>query len=414
MSDHNYLVLLPTKQALEDFLSSPIPLSESRIVIPHHLENFLTEEAKPYTFIPENYEETTHLIHYHDEFPYTWVIAPEEIDILRAAQIRSIFHLPGQNIESATAFRQKSHMKDILNKTKIPLHSYTRIKNTQEIENFIEIHGFPIVIKPDLGTASEGIYILRTQEELNSYIDKHQDDQFNDIQIEEYLEGVMYNINGFWGRGEMICVWPSVYPSQSIEMLTGKPASSYTLSASNPLVPVLNNYARMILKALPTPDYSPFHLEVFVQANGKIGFCEIACRIGGKGVRQSWEETFGISLSNLYYEGILTQTNSSDEIKPLTELHPKILSGEIWFPTRLGQLTDLPLECPFPWVKDYQTFYKPGDEILQDSESINDCLCGIQLFVGETEQEIQERLNQLTLWIHEKTKWEEQTPSHSL
>lgn len=401
----HFLALIPTEQALNDLKSSGIPLDVTTVIIPESLGRI----APKHPIIMDDYENTGELCQIigqlHSKNPITWIISPEEVDILRAAQLRSFLGIRGQSLDSALAFRKKTLMKDILKDARIPMHPYRATPTCLDLLSFLSEENFPVVIKPNLGTGSEGLTILRSQEDLDTLIKSgiYNLDKPSDLQAEKFIQGTMYNINGVWGDGDLICVWPSVYPKQSIEMLSGNPASSYTLSKENPLVPKLNDYAHRVLKALPTPPYSPFHLEVFVTSSGELFFCEIACRIGGKGVRQAWQTTFGVSLSSLYYQGILSQLGMADFPRPMGDLTPKILSGEIWFPSCPGKIITLEKHCPFPWVKDYHTFYEEGDIIKTKNETINDCLSGATLLLAGTEQEMTHNLDQLTQWVHETT-----------
>lgn len=411
------IALIYDPQSLQDLISSPIPLNHVIIVCPLSLLDSPHFPIKSFHKIISihNYENSGEIISaIYKEFmsaPFVGIIAPHEIDILRAAQLRELLNLPGQHTDSAMAFRQKTYMKELLQNKGGLIHKYSALSNATGLLAFMKDTPFPFVLKPNLGTGSQGVMIFRTEADIFTYLETNNlfmRDKNPDLQVETFIKGKMYNINGFYGSNDVKYVWPSIYPQQSIEMLFGRAASSYTLDAANPLVERLNEYARTALNILPTPPQTPFHLEVFVTAEDEIMFCEIACRIGGKGVRQSWEETFGISLSSLYYQKIMINMGfeKSKEEERNVPLTPKILSGEIWFPTKQGTLKSIETHCPFSWVKDYQIFYKNGDIIREDLNNINDCLCGASLLVAKTESEMEEKLAELTNWVQETTHWE--------
>ncbi len=412
----NLLTLIYDRQSLLDLIEGPLPIECVTLLCPLSLKREPCLRTFEKIIFVTNYFHSGEIISLaiqeHHRHPFTGIIAPHEIDILRAATLRDYFNLPGQRGDSARAFRQKSKMKEILSHKGILVPKFQSLRSAADLLSFIDAHPGEIVVKPDLGTGSEGVRILKSREDALVYLATSpyfSGDINPDLQAETFVEGTMYHINGFYGVSEIIYSWPSIYPQQSIEMLRGNAASSYLLDAENPLVNRLNEYANTVLDTLPTPSHTPFHLEVFINKQDEIVFCEVACRIGGKGVRQSWKESLGISLSSLFYKGLLMEIGlgRDDCLTDCHPLSPKFLTGEIWFPTRQGKLKFLEQTCPFPWVKDYQAFYKGGEIIRDDLNNINDCLCGVPLLVADTESQMEAQLTELTNWVNETTLWEE-------
>jgi biotin carboxylase len=412
--NYKYLALTYDTHSLQDILDSSIDLKQIIVILPFSLYKkhslklaSVGKVIKVKNYLNSGDIETIAYKEFHKN-PYQYIIATHEIDILRAARLRELLQLPGQSYKSAVAFRQKTVMKEILKQKGIQgIPLFQSIKSPADVIDFMNKNTFPVVIKPDLGTGSEGVKILKNKDDVFSYLKQSSIFQVNqpvDMQVEEFINGKMYHINGFVLNGELIGCWPSVYPHQSIGMVDGKFASSYLLHSTNPLVARLNTYTQQILKALPTPLHTPFHLEVFINEADEIIFCEIASRIGGKGVRQSWVESFNFSLSNLFVQAQAGEVDSF--ILASFSDHPQCLTGEIWFPTQPGKLKNIEMECPFPWIKDYQTFYKKGDVIHQKAKNINDCLCGISLLTADTEEEMQSHLENLREWIQETVKWD--------
>lgn len=407
-----HLALAYDLQSLNDILDSSLNFKEVTLIVPAsfyknntlmgntfhkiiHIEDYLHSGAVE----ASAYQELS-------STPYESLIAPHEVDILRAARLRELMSIPGQHYQSALAFRRKTAMKKILQQNQIKIPFFKAIQSPADIIDFMNQAAFPLVVKPDLGTGSEGVTILHTSKDVLTYLKEAPGicaNQLLDKEVEEFVDGKMYHINGFVQNGEVIGCWPSVYPQQSICMTQGKFASSYLLSPDNSLVPRLNAYTRHILKLFPISFDMPFHLEVFINQDDDIIFCEIASRIGGKGVRQSWQESFNVSLSRLFVHAQANQPALNENV--VFPHHPAYLTGEIWFPTQPGKLNHIEAECPFPWVKEYHTFYQPGDIIHQKTKDINDCLCGISLMVAQTEDEMQQRLSQVTNWVYDTVKW---------
>lgn len=429
-----YLALAYDNQSLEDIKNSQLNLNHIILIIPLSLHQIEKEDLKKFGKVIEikNYRQVTLLFDVpsktnqslknntlSDEIitvslkefelnPYEYIIATHEEDLLRAAWLRNILDLPGQSYESALAFRQKTIMKSILQENDVIVPEFQSIKSAHDILDFIEDHPLPCIIKPDCGTGSSGITILHDRQDALHYVNNifpAQQSQSLDLEIETFIEGTMYHVNGFFVDKSHGYYWPSVYAQQSIAMLEGKAASSYLLSPSNPLVSRLNDYARKVLTILPTPNNTAFHLEVFLTPSNEIIFCEIASRIGGKGVRQSWIESFNISLSHLFVHGQANIFEHQYINENLAKHFTHRLSGEIWFPVQEGQITHIEKQCPYPWVEKYHVYHHVGDVIEAQSENINDCLCGVSLMTAETEEEMKDRLAQVTQWVNETTQW---------
>lgn len=412
MSLPKLFALAYDSQSLQDILNSSLNLKETTLVLPSVLYNdhfsslnVFGKIIKTRNYLSTGEVETIAYTEYSRN-PYQGIIASHEVDILRSARLRDLLQLPGQSYESALAFRQKTVMKRILHQNGVKVPFFKNVESASDVIEFIRHTPFPIVIKPNLGTGSEGVDIFQNQKEVLNYLKKSslfQENSSINMQVEEFVEGTMYHINGFILNGKVISCWPSVYPQQSICMAQGKFASSYLLQHNNPLVSRLNSYAQRVLEILPTPSSMPFHLEVFINKNDEIIFCEIASRIGGKGVRHSWMESFNISLSRLF---IQSQANLIDLAGSYHfPNNPNCLTGEIWFPVKQGRLENIEQECPFPWVKEYYAFYQNGDIIHKKLKNINDCLCGVSLIIADTEEEIKKRLNEIEKWVYKTVRW---------
>jgi hypothetical protein len=398
-------------QCLDDLARSNLGSHTLSLIVP---EELIKENPKKFLNFPnvipvKGYLESASveslIFKHHKRQPIDRIVAVHEVDILRAAKLRQLLNLPGQNFESAQHFRRKTMMKQCLKNHGFLVPSFAPIQSAADILDFMNHHSFPLILKPDLGTGSRGVTILHSQNQVLSFLKKKRVFPANqplDWQIEEFIPGQMYHINGLVLHGQVVASWPALYPHQSIKMTQGHFASSILLSQENPLTNKLNSYAKHILEILPTPLHTAFHLEVFVTPSDEIIFCEIASRIGGKGVRLSWLESFGIDLGKIFVEAQVAWENYSDAKKHF--LKPSVLSGEIWFPTRQGTLQAIEKICPYTWVKDYQVFFKPGERITK-SQDINSCVAGTALFIGSNESEMHQRLGEFVHWFETHTHW---------
>ncbi|MBY0273600.1 MAG: ATP-grasp domain-containing protein [Alphaproteobacteria bacterium] len=398
----------------EDFLEE---------VEPHHrvlmlpAKKLTQEEEEPRRlkyrdiFKVENYLESAEVEQkskeLYDIHPFDYIIATDEFDILRAARLREFLGLPGQQYDSAIAFRDKIVMKSLLEKKGIIVPRFKKIKSGVDLLEFAKINSFPFVVKPRRGAGSLGTTLIRSEIDLQNLLLRK--GIFNDyhqakLEAEQFIEGDMYHINGIVVGGKVVACWPSLYITNPISILERDNLSSYLIPSQDPLVRVLNGYAESVLQALPTPLNTVFHLETFVTQTNEIIFCEIASRVGGCGVNPSWKESFGVDLMREFVR--LQGGLSVSEAALNFSYEPSCISGEVLFPKKKGTVIKVPSECPFSWVKEFKVYSKVGD-VLVSPDEVGDRIADIPLLVASSKEEFEERMNIANSWFYENTTIED-------
>lgn len=105
------------------------------------------------------------------------------------------------------------------------------------------------------------------------------------LEIEKFVPGPMYHIDGFVHNGKVVISWPSQYIGTVVDFKTNPYIAGFSLSPHNPLVPRLNQFIENVIGALdtppfPNPDSFPFHAEAWHTPSDDIVLCEIASRGG--------------------------------------------------------------------------------------------------------------------------------------
>jgi hypothetical protein len=246
--------------------------------------------------------------------PYTYLIAMSESDILRAAALRDYLNIEGQSLKSAEAFRDKVVMKNLLENNGIKTADFKALKNEIDLIQFIEVYGYPVIIKPRKAYGSIETYVLKNQKDLEKLL-KNKDvfDEFQNEKflVEVFINGDMYYVDGLIYQGEIVFICPSEYTATCLEMnKTNNPmrkgyAASYILHKDNLVAKDLILLSQRVLKSLPTPKNSAFFLEVFRNKKGEFVVCEIASRIGGQPNPQVLWKAFSIS------EGLIPRSSAS-------------------------------------------------------------------------------------------------------
>lgn len=325
------------------------------------------------------------------------IIATSETDILRAAKLRDLFHLPGQSSESALFFRDKIRMKRLLKQEGIEVPEFTRIKCALDILSFLEKNPLPVIIKPARGYGSLQTRILREPMDVKALLDtKGIFDEFQaaDFDLETFIPSDMYHVDGIIRNGKVIVIWPSKCINNCLLMVEGKPTGGYLLGLDNPLVSIINDFAIKVLKILPAPTDYGFHLELFIEDKKPI-FCEIASRIGGPWINDLWVNGMGIDLKKEFVRAQAALPFSTSS----TQKRPSKIIGGIIFPPKKGKILSIPSGCNLGGVVQYSPFARIGTQL----ENPQGMLGHIAAFTisANSESEMIETIKSVQKWVQE-------------
>lgn len=127
----------------------------------------------------------------------------------------------------------------------------------------------PLIAKPDFGSASKGIVLLKTQAEVNSFFETA---PIKDFDIQEFIVGREYSIDGYRLRGNNDAI---LVPRERIEVLGGEVSVSKTVDH-----PQLEQFARTVSSRIPLR--GPFTIQVIEEElSGRLFCMEINARFGG-------------------------------------------------------------------------------------------------------------------------------------
>lgn len=357
-------------------------------------------------------------IQLHKKYGIKRIITPPcaEYDLVRAGHLRDYLGIKGQTYKSALVFRDKVLMKKRVWEAGLEVPPYISTSCGLDLIQFADKNGFPIVVKPRTGVGSVQTYLINDTNALNQFLSENYNcHYFSNYEAESFIKGRVYHIDGLVNNGAVLA-WPSVYINTCLEnALEKKFLGSHILEAGNPLTSKLIAYAEKALKILPTPQETTFHLEVFVRGNDeKIVLCEIASRVGGVFVDNVWQEAFGISLKDSFYDmqaGLFKKLPYESLSKPTT------IAGWVMYPAILGKIVkSIKKTCPFSYCKSYVISVNVGDKIGNSTdiwyESLRDSTGGIfnslgkALIVAKNESEFVRNVKELTSWFTSNFEYE--------
>ncbi|MBA4542593.1 MULTISPECIES: acetyl-CoA carboxylase biotin carboxylase subunit family protein [Thermoactinomyces] len=336
----------------------------------------------------------------YKQSPYRRVIATAERDILRAAYVRHYFGLEGQSLQSAIAFRDKVKMKEILSAARIRVPAFQRVDSVVDLYEFIEEQGYPVVVKPVDGMGSRNTTVLDSDQDTMEYLAHGLSPH---LEVEEYIEGEMYHIDGLVLNGQIKLIWPSKYLNHCLAFQEGKYLGSYLLSPENPLTARLQSYVSSVLRTLPTPTHTTFHAEVFHTPQDELVLCEIACRTGGSRICEEYRQAFDVDLTKL---SIQAQCGLSVDVPERVARRegPKTQFGFIGIPPKHGVFRLAPRREDFPdWVTEYRVLARPGQYFTGAHTSVD---YAITLVVcGDSEAQVYSRLEESARLVEQKWVW---------
>lgn len=329
------------------------------------------------------------------------VIALAEIDLLRAARIRDKLGISSNDEEKLEYYRNKYLMKQRAASHGLPVADMSLVKSAIGLMEFIDKVGYPVVVKPVDGRGSNGVSILKDEPDLNQFLQSDSLNIYGEMLSESFVKGDMYQANGFFQNGELVCTSVVKCINSCFEFLNGKSLGLQMLAAENPLRIKITNYAKHLMtEVLPMLDDTLFHLEIFVDNEDEITLCEVGARLGGcvvnEEIRLSYDIDMRLELIKSMRDRAYRTIGSFQDYKHLV--------GQLNIPPQAGRLVFIPKECPFSWVSLYRVNGKEGS-VYTDMSFTNAEIVNI-LIVADNEKQIENRFIEVESWFRETTKYE--------
>lgn len=331
-----------------------------------------------------------------EDFGVTDIVACQEFDILRAAQLRERFGLAGQRPDSAVVYRDKWEMKQAAVRAGIAVADHVLLRTTADLDAFADRHGLPVVVKPRSGALSVGVAILRTAAELADWragAELTGPDGEPGWLAEAYVDGAMCHVDGTVLDGEIATLWPSQYMYALADFRDRGGRVDIALDTADPLARRLAAFGERVLAAFGGPEHFAFHIEVFVTGDGELVLCEAASRAGGAGVRDVQRALFG--FDPMEYP-VRRQLGLPVEFEGRRD--PSRLAGQLLFTKRPGVLRALPDPATLPeGVVKYTTYAEPGHSV-QDASHSGDFLAAF-VITGADRAETEDRIRAAESWF---------------
>lgn len=337
----------------------------------------------------------------HKIYQFRAILAVSERDVTRASQLREVLGISGQTWDSAVNFRNKIVMKEICNKNGIPAPKFAEVHTALDVIQFVEKHGYPVVVKPIDSAGSVGATVIGTYEELAHFLAKGIP---SNVEVETFVNGQMYHVDGLYINGELKYISASKYLESCLAFQSGGYTGSYLINPSSELSLRLTQLTKQLLQVMNLPPHTTFHAEFFHTPDNQLIFCEIASRTAGGRVNVYIEQAYGVNLNKswlLAQCGVILPISETLQQTPLPQ--PKEYTGFVLIPPRKGQFMGATANQLPEWVTEYRVVAKPGQR-YNDPKSSVDHVASL-IVKGRTDEEVFDRLTQVVTWMERNMEW---------
>jgi len=280
-----------------------------------------------------------------------------EVDVLRAAAVRELLGLPGQDMACAIAFRDKYVMKSLASAAGIGVAGMRRLPASLEPGGpEAAALTYPAVVKPVAGGGSVGVRLLKSADDWDSLAAAR-----GPLLLEDWIdEAAFFIVDGLMLDGH-------VQQRVILRMLSGNlsyltqhmPVAGCSLAESSELSERITEFASRVLSALPPVSVeTAFHLELFQDHRGELVLCEVASRPGGMGHPYTFAAVTGIDLAAASLLGQLGLTDARPS--PVRRLRE---AAFVYYPKRAGTLVRHPERLEHPNVAFFSAMARSGDTV---------------------------------------------------
>ncbi|WP_106970298.1 ATP-grasp domain-containing protein [Kitasatospora phosalacinea] len=222
------------------------------------------------------------------------IVALKEDDLLTAALLRAEWDCEGVRPEQALRFLDKLVMAEVVADRGLAVPALAAVDSAEEVRSFGGKYGWPVIVKPRIGSSSDGVVRLEGPEDADGV-----DFSARPMLAQVYDPRPIHHVDGVFLDGRLAAFRTSRYVNTCLDFRTGAYLGS--VEEDDPaVVAAVGAAAERFLAAFDT-DPLVFHLELFVGTDPATGavecaFLEVGARVGGSEIPFLWREVHGYDL----------------------------------------------------------------------------------------------------------------------
>lgn len=238
----------------------------------------------------------------HKDNPFDCVVSMNEMGLLTAAIIKERLGIIGNPLQPVRLTRDKEKMREHLSRNHLRTIPHAIVSSVPETLTFAEKCGWPIILKPIMGTGSMQIYKLESPHEVEQALDSIKQ-TFPDTPVlaEKFLVGTEISVEGFSWNGEHHVI------AVTDKLTTGAPyfveiGHSIPSALEDEIIQEVQKYTLAFLSSIGN-QIGPSHTEMIVTEDGPY-IIESHTRAGGDFIYELTELAYGVDVFTLTFQGM--------------------------------------------------------------------------------------------------------------
>jgi hypothetical protein len=224
---------------------------------------------------------------------------------LAVAQLRERFATPGPSVRAATTFTNKLAMKSAMTGVDdlLPAHvafdrsEFERAPHEYARAVFAKLGG-PLFVKPLAENSSVDTARIDDPQQLVAHLHGAR----ADLEIDEYIDGDGFHLDSVIVDGRVAWFGAGWYLAPQGQTLHGKPLAGAAIAPNDALFEELRALNQRLLSSFDRVPDGCTHMEVLRRRDGRWVFLEVAARVPGARVVETYEITRGINLRHTHYQ----------------------------------------------------------------------------------------------------------------
>jgi biotin carboxylase/MFS family permease len=297
-----------------------------------------------------------------------------------ASRVAASLGLPGNPVEAIDAVRSKLRTRELSERLGLPTPRAHRVDSLDELYAAATDLGFPAVVKPEFGAVAIGCVRVDSFEVLpavyrvvRSVVTAEADDIFragNDLLLEEYLDGVEFDVDMVLENGECVFSsvsqnWPTAEPSFQETGLHCPPDHSRR---------AVRRLVKFCVEAAQAFGFRTgvLHIEAKSTSRGP-RIVEINARMGGGAIHRIVEAVWGVDLVEAQVRSCLGLPQA---LRPSRRPQCAVVDTIVYAPCS-GRLASLPIAAQNSAVLDLDIEAQIGQDVSGPEATFSTALAEI-------------------------------------